>query len=77
MTEGIFEKVTKHAIADILSKYMVESKYGLILSKEDERELVSDLYQLILNSRTLKSSGDKFLSGISQGSSKSSGKELR
>ncbi len=66
MGEGIFEKVTKLAIRDILSKYTCESKYGLILSKEDSEDLVADIFQLILNSRQLKSSGDKFLSGIGQ-----------
>ena len=53
MGEGIFEKVTKLAIRDILSK-------------EDSEDLVADIFQLILNSRQLKSSGDKFLSGIGQ-----------
>ena len=77
MAEGIFEKITKVAIRDILSKYTCESKYGLILSQEDSEDLVADIFQLILNSRELKSSGDKFLSGITQGQTRTSTKELR
>ena len=64
MSEGIFEKITKSALKEIVLKYAWESKYGYLVSNEELEELINDLYMFVKNSRDLKDSGDKFLSNL-------------
>ena len=56
-----FTTATKAAIEDLISQHSTDSKFGKILSKESAEDLARDLCQMFMNSRQLKSAGDKFL----------------
>jgi hypothetical protein len=56
-----FEAVTKVAIGEIIAARAKSSKFGYVLSHEDYELLINDLFGLLLNSRSLKTAGDKFL----------------
>jgi len=60
---GMFETATKIAIGEIIAKHAKESKFGHILTRESLQELTSDLFDLLLTSRNLKTAGDRMLQG--------------
>ncbi len=60
---GAFEGATRAAIAEIIKNRSQESKFGIILSPEAFEEVVSDLFDLLQTSRTLKATGDRMLAG--------------
>jgi hypothetical protein len=58
-----FESVTRVAIAEIITGYAKESKFGYILSPESMRDVVDDLFNLVQTSRSLKAAGDRLIAG--------------
>jgi hypothetical protein len=62
---GAFEIATKAAIEEIIEAHAQKSKFGFILTDENFRNLADDFYQLLMNSRNLKSLGDRILPGTS------------
>lgn len=60
---GTFENVTKVAIEEIIKSHTSASKFGYIMSEEALMELVSDFFNLLLTSRSLKTAGDRMLKG--------------
>lgn len=62
-SRGTFETVTKVALAEIIRSHSQESKFGAVITGDSLEELVDDLFDLMLTSRTLKSAGDRFLQG--------------
>ena len=58
---GTFESVTKVALAEIVRTHGQDSKFGLILSEDSFQNMVDDLFNLMLTSRSLKTAGDRFL----------------
>ena len=62
---GPFEIATKAALKELIDKHVQESKFGSFLSPHGQSELINDVYELILNSRQLKSVGDRML-GLNQ-----------
>ncbi len=58
-----FESATRVAISEIISKHGQESKFGVILTADGIRDLCDDLFDLLMTSRSLKTAGDKMLSG--------------
>jgi hypothetical protein len=60
---GPFELATKIAVKEIIENHTTKSKFGAFLSDEATDDLVAEIYDLIVMSRNLKSTGDKLLSG--------------
>ncbi len=60
---SMFENVTKVAIEEMIIGRSQASKFGYILTKENARDLVDDIFNLLLTSRNLKAAGDKMLQG--------------
>lgn len=60
---GAFEVATRAAIEELIQMHAQPSKFGYILTHDGSRALVESLYDLLVTSRSLKSAGDKFLSG--------------
>jgi hypothetical protein len=58
---GPFEIAIKSALLDIVESHASPSKFGYHLSKSNMEEMVESLYQLFLQSRSLKEAGDRFL----------------
>ena len=76
---GAFEGATKAAIAEIIEAHTQESKFGYILSADGLQDLIGELYTLLQTSRSLKSAGDRILSGgpVSLAQSKFNGRDRR
>lgn len=60
---GPFELATKIAIKEIIENHTTASKFGAFLSEEATADLISEIYDLIVMSRNLKSAGDKIIAG--------------
>ena len=58
---GAFESVTRVAIEEIILAHAKQSKFGWLLTPESFRELTTDIHQLLLTSRNLKSAGDRMI----------------
>ena len=63
LVAGPFEVATRAAIEELIQMHAQSSKFGYILTHDGTRELVDSLYDLLLTSRSLKSAGDKFMTG--------------
>jgi hypothetical protein len=59
-----FESVTRVAISEILHQHGQQSKYGLVLTDESLRDIVDEIFTLLLTSRNLKSAGDRILGNL-------------
>jgi len=60
---GAFEGATRAAIAEIIRTRSQQSKFGVLLTEDAFEEVVSDLFDLLQTSRTLKATGDRMLAG--------------
>jgi hypothetical protein len=56
-----FTAVTRVAFEEIVKKHVTPSKYGYFLDSEDMQAMISELSELFLTSRALKTAGDKVL----------------
>lgn len=63
MAAGAFEVATRAAIEELIQMHAQPSKFGYILTHDGTRSLIDGIYDLLLTSRSLKSAGDKFMSG--------------
>lgn len=61
MSDSIFERVTKAAISDLIERCSSPSKFGRLMSADESEELRDEFFNLIVTSRTLKSSGDRLV----------------
>ena len=59
--KGAFEGATRVAIEEIIKNRAHTSKFGLILTEQTLVNLVDDLLDLLMTSRSLKAGGDKLL----------------
>ena len=59
----IFETATKVAIREIIENHAKPGKFGYFLSEDGVLGLTSEIYELVVTSRSLKSAGDRMLSG--------------
>lgn len=60
---NVFETATKVAIREILENHAKPGKFGYFLSEDALILVTAELFDLVETSRSLKSAGDKFLSG--------------
>jgi hypothetical protein len=60
---NVFETATKVAIREILENHAKPGKFGYFLSEDALNLVTAELFDLVETSRSLKSAGDKFLSG--------------
>lgn len=58
---GAFETATRAAIEELIMARSQASKFGFILTEESFKDLTTDIYNLLVTSRTLKAAGDRFL----------------
>ena len=59
----VFETATKVAIREILENHAKPGKFGYFLSEDAMNLATAELFDLVETSRSLKSAGDRFLSG--------------
>jgi hypothetical protein len=60
---GPFEAATRAAIEELIQNHGQESKFGYVLTHESSKKLIDALFQLLQTSRSLKSAGDRMLTG--------------
>ncbi len=60
---GPFEAATRAAIEELIQNHGQESKFGYVLTHENSKKLIDALFQLLQTSRSLKSAGDRMLTG--------------
>ena len=60
---GHLESITKMALAEMIQTHSKASRFGYILSNEGYCDLVDTLYEFFETSRSLKSAGDRMMSG--------------
>jgi len=60
---GAFEGATRAAIEELIQAHAQPSKFGLLITEDAARDLVSEIYELLVTSRNLKAAGDRFMQG--------------
>jgi hypothetical protein len=60
---GQLENITKLALTEMIQSHAKESKFGYVLSSDGFDDLVDKLYEFFETSRSLKTAGDRYISG--------------
>ncbi len=61
---GTFETATRFAVEEIIRNRGHASKFGLILTEDTINGLIDDIVDLLITSRSLKASGDRFMKAM-------------
>lgn len=61
MSSSPFESATRVAIEEIIKNRASQSRFGSLITEESMKDLIDDIFDLLMTSRSLKAGGDRLL----------------